>query len=147
MSKNHGIKLNKKSNAFLKNLEQDFGCEIYIEIKDDLKDHEYGFAKIDNGKPIIQLNKNTGLTPENLIHEAFHLRQRLDGFSIPCFKFNDMVPRSDNNEFWMKEINPNNISEIFCKCFNRIMPARLVSEGTKGDIPEKIAIFSLKEGK
>lgn len=112
-----GINLNKKCREFIAELESDFGIPISIEIVDRELAAEYGFAKIIDGLPKVELNKKSGLTPENLIHEVFHLRLRLDGYPTIGFTFNGLVQPTEDNKFWMQWLGTRLWDKILHKIF------------------------------
>lgn len=63
---------------FLKEIEVDFEESILIEEK-ELEESEHGFAKYEDGIPIIELNQNEPFKQDVILHEAFHLKLKVEG--------------------------------------------------------------------
>jgi hypothetical protein len=62
---------------FLKEIETLYNKEILIEEK-VLNADEHGFAKFENGIPVIEINENETFKIDVILHEAFHLKLKAE---------------------------------------------------------------------
>lgn len=78
---------------FLKEIEVMYEEKILIEEK-SLNDSEHGFAKFENGIPIIEINVDEQFKTDVILHEAFHLKLKVEG--MPNIGFE--LPNGMNTE-------------------------------------------------
>lgn len=78
--KKFGITLTKVHADFIKKIEEDFGQPISEIVRGNLEPAEYGYNRVEDGKPVIELNEETGVNVETLMHEAYELRMKFDGW-------------------------------------------------------------------
>lgn len=92
---------NDETILFLRNIERDYGKEIEI-ISKDLGIGNHGFSNIQNGIPTIEINSDYLGNLEGLIvHEAYHLRLRLDGCPDISFESSPDVALTQQNKDYL----------------------------------------------
>lgn len=76
-----GIPLSAPATELLTKVEKHFRKQVREEEKTDWPPDKFGEAVVaPDGTPVIQINKSTGRTEENIVHELFHLKLAAEGW-------------------------------------------------------------------
>jgi hypothetical protein len=66
----------------------------------------FGQANVaDDGTPVITINPSKGRSEETIVHELFHQKMRLEGYSPPGWKFPNRQMATDANKQYMSWLN------------------------------------------
>lgn len=98
--------LNKKCLVFINEIENLYKSKIIVKEK-ELKEPEHGWSIMENDVPVIEINIKEKDKEVILIHEAYHLKLRQEGFPGISFEFPNNS-ESNNNSFYL---------EWFCHLF------------------------------
>jgi len=98
--------LNKKCLIFINEIEKLYKSKIIVKEK-ELKESKHGWSIMENDVPVIEINIKEKDKEVILIHEAYHLKLRQDGFPVISFEFPNNS-ESNNNLFYL---------EWFCHLF------------------------------
>ena len=84
---------------FLKDIEKSYNEQILIEEK-KLNESEHGFAKFENGIPIIEINENEPFKTDVILHEAFHLKLKVEGMPNIGFEIPNEINTKSNRIYF-----------------------------------------------
>ena len=85
---------------FLKGIESSYNEKLLIEEK-SLKESEHGFSKYENRIPLIELNENEPFKSDIILHEAFHLKLKIEGMPNIGFELPNGI-NSENNRVYLE---------------------------------------------
>lgn len=83
---------------FLRKIESDYNEQLLI-VEKCLNEAEHGFAKFENGIPTIEINENEPFKTNVILHEAFHLKLKVEGMPNIGFELPNGITTESNKIF------------------------------------------------
>lgn len=83
---------------FLRDIETDYGKQLLI-VEKCLKEAEHGFAKFENGNPTIEINEKEPYKIDVILHEAYHLKLKIEGMPNIGFELPNGINTESNRMY------------------------------------------------